>query len=149
MFSKLSSILREVLADEGGSATSNEHLYQRAMAGLLCEVAGADHELDAREEVAKTRMLSVLLDIDDEKAKSLVDQAQGESAQSVSLYDYTDKLRQLEPEQRFELIKAMWEVAYADGRLDPLEESVIRKTAELLYVDHPLFIKAKLDAQPK
>lgn len=77
MFSKLSSILREVFADEGGSATSNEHLYQRAMAGLLCEVAGADHELDAREEVAKTRMLSLLLDIDDEKAKSLVDQARG------------------------------------------------------------------------
>ncbi|MGF1706918.1 TerB family tellurite resistance protein [Enterovibrio baiacu] len=149
MFSKLSSILREVFAEDGGSAASHEHLYQRAMAGLLCEVASADHELDEREETAKTRMLSVLLDIDDEKAKSLVEQARVESSQSVSLYDYTDKLRQLEPEQRFALIKAMWEVAYADGRLDPLEESVIRKTAELLYVDHALFIKAKLEAQPE
>ena len=94
-------------------------------------------------------MLGVLLDIDDEKAKSLVEQARVESSKSVSLYDYTDKLRQLGPEQRFALIKAMWEVAYADGRLDPLEESVIRKTAELLYVDHALFIKAKLEAQPE
>ncbi len=30
----------------------------------------------------------------------------------------------------------MWEVAYADGEIDPLEDAVIRKTAELLYVDH-------------
>ncbi len=45
---------------------------------------------------------------------------------------------------RFELIKAMWEVAHADGEIDPLEDSVIRKTSELLYVDHHEFIRAKL-----
>ncbi|KXF80519.1 tellurite resistance TerB family protein [Enterovibrio coralii] len=145
MFSKLSSILREVFNEEGGNAAANEMLYQNAMAGLLCEVASADHDLDEREEAAKIKMLSALLDIDTEQATSLVQDAQVSSKQSVSLYDYTDKLRQLEQSQRYELIKAMWEVAFADGRIDPLEESVIRKTAELLYVDHALFIKAKIE----
>ncbi|MDD1780786.1 TerB family tellurite resistance protein [Enterovibrio sp. ZSDZ35] len=145
MFSKLSSILREVFNEEGGSAASNGALYQNAMAGLLCEVASADHDLDEREEAAKIKMLGALLDIDNAHATKLVQDAQISSKQSVSLYDYTDKLRQLEQSQRFELIKAMWEVAYADGKIDPLEESVIRKTAELLYVDHALFIKAKIE----
>ncbi|WP_028025514.1 tellurite resistance TerB family protein [Enterovibrio calviensis] len=147
MFSKLSSILREVFTEEGGSAASNEDRYQRAMAGLLCEVADADRELDPREEAAKTRMLTALLDIDEVAAAALVNEAKIDSSNSVSLYDYTDKLRQLDQQQRFDLVKAMWEVAYADGELDPLEDSVIRKTAELLYLDHAMFIKAKLEVQ--
>lgn len=145
MFSKLSSILKEAFFEEGGSVTSNEMRYQRAMAGLLCEVAGADHQLDQREEIAKVNLLCSLLDIDEDGAKKLVDEARNDSEQSVSLYDYTDKLRQLEQSQRYDLVKAMWEVAYADGELNPLEDSVIRKTAELLYLDHALFIKAKLE----
>ncbi|WP_394211410.1 TerB family tellurite resistance protein [Enterovibrio calviensis] len=147
MFSKLSSILREVFTEEGGSAASNEHRYQRAMAGLLCEVASADNELDPREEAAKTRMLGELLGIEEAASNSLVNEARVDASNSVSLYDYTDKLRQLDQQQRFSLVKAMWKVAYADGKLDPLEESVIRKTSELLYLDHALFIKAKLEAQ--
>ncbi|MDD1791560.1 TerB family tellurite resistance protein [Enterovibrio makurazakiensis] len=147
MFSKLSSILREVFTEEGGSVASNENRYQRAMAGLLCEVADADNELDPREEAAKTRLLAALLNIDETAASALVNDAKVDSSNSVSLYDYTDKLRQLEQPQRFDLIKAMWGVAYADGKLDPLEDSVIRKTAELLYLDHAMFIKAKLEAQ--
>ncbi len=58
----------------------------------------------------------------------------------ILLHSYV-KLTQ---ETRFELIKAMWEVAHADGEIDPLEDAVIRKAAELLYVDHSQFIRAKL-----
>ncbi|WP_154124272.1 tellurite resistance TerB family protein [Grimontia hollisae] len=145
MFSKLSSILRDVFAEEGGNVAPNKTHYQRAMAGLLCEVAGADHQLDPREESAKSNLLCALLDIEQAEAISLLTDARNDSQKAVSLYDYTDKLRQLEQAQRYALVKAMWEVAYADGRLDPLEESVIRKTAELLYLDHALFIKAKLE----
>ena len=36
------------------------------------------------------------------------------------------------------------ELILADGEIDPMEEAVIRKTAELLYVDHSAFIRAKL-----
>ncbi|POB71843.1 hypothetical protein CRN59_01860, partial [Vibrio vulnificus] len=45
--------------------------------------------------------------------------------------------------------KGMWEVAHADGEIDPLEDAVIRKTAELLYVDHSDFIRAKLQVLDK
>lgn len=145
MFSKLSSILRDVFAEEGGNVSPNEMHYQRAMAGLLCEVAGADHQLDPREESAKVNLLCALLDIDETEATTLLANARIDSKNAVSLYDYTDKLRQLEQAQRYALVKAMWEVAYADGILDPQEDAVIRKTAELLYLDHALFIKAKLD----
>ena len=43
----------------------------------------------------------------------------------------------------------MWQVAYADDHLDPIEEAVIRKVAELLYVNHSEFIRAKLSITEK
>jgi len=69
------------------------------------------------------------------------------SEKSVSLYEFTTKLRELMPEERFQLIEAMWQVAYADGIIEPMEEAVIRQVAELIYLDHSEFIRAKLSAK--
>ncbi|EEX37111.1 hypothetical protein VIB_001225 [Vibrio metschnikovii CIP 69.14] len=74
----------------------------------------------------------------------MISRAEQQIRQSASLYEFTSQLRELTQGKRFELIKAMWEVAHADGEIDPLEDAVIRKTAELLYVDHSQFIRAKL-----
>jgi uncharacterized tellurite resistance protein B-like protein len=37
----------------------------------------------------------------------------------------------------------LWQVAYADGSLDPYEEALVRKIADLIYVPHREFIQAK------
>jgi uncharacterized tellurite resistance protein B-like protein len=41
----------------------------------------------------------------------------------------------------------MWQVAYADGRLDKYEEGLIRQVAELTYVPHAEYIRTKLAAR--
>ncbi|MGR5148255.1 TerB family tellurite resistance protein [Photobacterium alginatilyticum] len=149
MFTQLRTLFRQVMhegSDGGAIDTSTMNL---AMASLLCEVANADYEIDPREESAKVHLLVNLLDIDENRANSLLDKARKQSNQSVSLYEFTTKLRALMPEQRYQLIEAMWQVAYADGVIDPLEETVIRQVAELIYVDHSEFIRAKLSAQDK
>ncbi|OZS44015.1 TerB family tellurite resistance protein [Photobacterium sanguinicancri] len=148
MFKQLRVLFRQVMhegTDGGAVDTPSMHL---AMASLLCEVASADHAIDPREEQAKAHLLTMLLDIDQDEAASLLKEAMVKSKASVSLYEFTTKLRELLPEQRYSLIEAMWEVAYADGVIDPQEEAVIRQVAELIYIDHSLFIKAKLAAQP-
>ncbi|MEZ8092856.1 TerB family tellurite resistance protein [Photobacterium swingsii] len=148
MFKQLCVLFRQVMhegTDGGAVDTPSMHL---AMASLLCEVSNADHSIDPREEQAKAHLLMMLLDIDEGEATGLLKEATVKSKASVSLYEFTTKLRELAPEQRYSLIEAMWEVAYADGVIDPLEEAVIRQVAELIYIDHSLFIKAKLAAQP-
>ncbi|POF58860.1 hypothetical protein CRN58_11840, partial [Vibrio vulnificus] len=120
-----------------------------AIASLLCEVAGADYQIDEREQAVKRQLLKRLLNLDDTQVEALLTQAQSGVAESASLYDFTSQLRELSQEVRFDLIKGMWEVAHADGEIDPLEDAVIRKTAELLYVDHSEFIRAKLQVLDK
>lgn len=141
LFSKLESAFAADLGQQGDQAGLSRH---QAMAGLLSEVAMADHDIDEREKETKKARICQLLSLEATQAESLLDQARQHSEHATSLYEYTDKLRDLDPHTRILLIEAMWSVAYADENIDPLEEAVIRKTAELLYVDHADFIRAKL-----
>ena len=148
MFNSLTSMFKQLI--EGQDLSKNQGTSPNiAVASLLCEVAGADHQINDSERVAKLQLLQRLLDLDEEQAKALLEQAEPKVEQSVSLYDFTSQLRDLSQAVRIDLIKAMWEVAHADGEIDPIEDSVIRKTAELLYVDHSDFIKTKLNVLGK
>jgi uncharacterized tellurite resistance protein B-like protein len=42
----------------------------------------------------------------------------------------------------------LWSVAYADDKLDRYEEYYVRKIADLLYISHSDYIKAKLSVMP-
>ena len=148
MFTSLKTVFKQLLEgqDLSPSTDSSPNL---AMAALLCEVSSADYQIEDREKQAKVSLLQNLLSIEKDEATRLITQATEKVKESASLYDFTSKLRELEQETRFELIKAMWSVAYADGHIDPLEDAVIRKVAELLYVDHSEFIRAKIQVTSK
>lgn len=142
MFNAITSMFKQLL--EGQDLSQQKTSPNLAIACLLSEVAGADHQIAEQEQQAKLALLQRLLGIDEEESNQLISHADEQIRHSASLYDFTSQLRELTQETRFELIKAMWEVAHADGEIDPLEDAVIRKAAELLYVDHSQFIRAKL-----
>ncbi|WP_159652037.1 tellurite resistance TerB family protein [Vibrio atypicus] len=145
MLNSITKLFKQLLEgnDLGNHSATDPNL---AIACLLCEVAGADHQVGEEEKEAKLRLLSKLLNLEPNNAQALLARANTSSQESASLYDFTSQLRELDQETRFALIEAMWEVANADGKIDPLEDAVIRKAAELLYVDHSEFIRAKLSA---
>ncbi|MGR5287907.1 TerB family tellurite resistance protein [Vibrio maritimus] len=143
MFNAITSLFKQLIEGDDLSKTHGVS-PNLAIASLLCEVSKADYQVDEEEEAAKRQLVVRLLGIEDSEAEGLLTQATEQTQNSASLYDFTSSLRELGQEKRFELIKAMWEVANADGVIDPLEDSVIRKVAELLYVDHSEFIRAKI-----
>ncbi|MGF1754724.1 TerB family tellurite resistance protein [Vibrio makurazakiensis] len=148
MFNSITSLFKELIdgKDLGRAQAVSPNL---AIACLLCEVAGADNEINAQEKEAKLHLVEKLLSLDEDSAQQLLEKAEQHVAQSASLYDFTSQLRELSHDVRIQLIEGMWEVAHADGEIDPLEDSVIRKAADLLYVNHSDFIKAKLNAIDK
>ncbi len=150
MLTQIRSLFRQVLGGDSNQLDESDiHAMNLAMASLLCEVANADHNIDPREEKTNLRLLTQLLDLNEDTAGQLLEDALQESCQSVSLYQFTDHLRDLLPEQRYALIEAMWQVAYADEHIDPQEEAVIRQVAELIYLDHNEFIRAKISAKKR
>ena len=116
-----------------------------AVATLLVEIARADFEVDASERTAIRRMLAGAYGLDPDSAGALLAQAERAAEEAVSLYEFTRRLNdELSPAEKVEIVEMLWRVAYADGRLDKYEEHLVRKAADLLYVPHRRFIRAKL-----
>lgn len=57
--------------------------------------------------------------------------------------------RELSAQGKRDLMGWLWRVACADGRIDPHEEHLLRKLADLLHVSHTDFIRSKLAAQER
>ena len=139
--------LFEVPATE--SEAERAHRLQLAAAALLVETARADFSEDEIEEAALRRLLCETLDLSLQEVDQLVRQAGEQLDEATSLYDFTRVINDhYSAAQKLELISSMWRVAYADGRLDKYEEYLIRQVAELTYVPHSDYIRAKLAAKP-
>lgn len=145
MLSKLSRFFERHLQPAGDASPSMSFAQkQLAVAALLIEVATADHVMDEAELNALISLLERKFSLPHERLVELADLAKAEAADATSIYQFTQLINsECTPQEKFELIKGMWEIAYADNQLDKYEEYVIRKVADLIHVSHSEFIRAK------
>lgn len=136
------------LQPAGGSSTLSHEQKHLAVAALLIEVAMADHVFDDRELATLEQHLQQKFAIPSAQIRELIELAREESAQATSLHQFTQLIHQhCTNAEKFELLVSMWELAFADNELNKYEEYVIRKVAELIYVSHSEFIRAKQHAK--
>ena len=118
-----------------------------AIAVLLLECARADFENQPVELQAVRQALSEQFGVAGDALDTLVGEAGAAARDAVSLHGPVSRLNQsLSLEEKRELMQWLWRVAAADGRVDPQEEGLLRKLADLLYIAHADFIRAKLAA---
>jgi uncharacterized tellurite resistance protein B-like protein len=140
MFDRLLGLL-------GGTTTPAREApsEQLAVALLLLELARSDFDFPEVERIKIRDLLAQRYQLDVAQADALLQQAQTTEQEAVSLYDYVQALNtRLDPTAKREVMEMLWQVAYADGRLDKYEESLLRKLAGLLYVSDQDYIRAKL-----
>lgn len=119
---------------------------QLAAATLLIELSRADYQRDPEEQVAIETALKKSFELSDNQLTKLIDLAEQENRDATSLYQFTNLIKdEYSLEQRFQLVKMLWQVAIADGEISKYEDHLIRKIADLIYLPHSQFIKAKLD----
>jgi uncharacterized tellurite resistance protein B-like protein len=126
------------------TAGPDRHGLQLAAAALLFEVLRADDDEHPDERAMLEQALRKAFSLSDRETSELAELADCEAAESVSLFQFTGLINQhFSAEEKVQLAEMLWQVAYADGRLDPYEEATVRKIAELLHVPHRDFIRAK------
>lgn len=119
-----------------------------AAQALLFEVVWADHEVDQQELAAMETLLSETFDLKPADVTELSVKAKVLHEQAVGLHEFTSALNEhMDHDSKYEVILSMWKVAHADQQIDALEEHIIRRTADLLYVSHSRFIEAKITAR--
>ena len=135
----------------GLSDTEEENVgidTSRAAAALMVEVMAVDHEWHELEIEKIEELLQTSLNLETEEAKTVVAEVLDAQKTQHDLFQFTSAINSgYGLEQKFELLKCLWRVAYADGRVDAYEEHIIRRLADLIHMPHSQFIRAKVEAR--
>ena len=145
LFDAFRSLVDEVDGDDSQHTNEDIHL---AAAALMMEVARSDTTTRDIELKTLADILQSRFNIPADKVAKLVDAAGDKVETAHDLYQFTqlinDHFRYAEKE---DLIFSMWQVAYADGHIEAIEDHIIRRVAGLVHLDHADFIRLKLKAR--
>jgi len=101
---------------------------------LMFEIAISDGTLD-ESELKLIKKRADLIAKEDEKTSSIVKKIIDETEDSVSLYPTIKKINDSYTfEEKVELLTILWELVAADSIIDPYEENLYFKIAELIKI---------------
>jgi uncharacterized tellurite resistance protein B-like protein len=130
--------LKAWLTDGDWRASDGLDELRLAVAALLVEAGQIDGPFDATERATVRRILQRHFALDDAAAVALEQAGEQRAERSTQLFGATRLINgRFTDARRVELVEMLWEVAYADGVLDPLEDTMLRRVAGLVDVsDH-------------
>jgi uncharacterized tellurite resistance protein B-like protein len=135
-------------AEAKTSTGDDAHSIQFATAALLMEVSRSD---EGHKEVEKDAILSILqrlFEFSDIEVAQLMDLAEDASEEAHDLYSFTRLINDhYDYSAKEQLVVNMWEIAFADGRVDAFEEHIIRRISGLVHLANEDFIRAKIVAR--
>ena len=153
MLSRIQQFFERHIAEPGSAAHSEaerEHGYQLATAALLIEMSRADNVVLAVERTAVAQAVRRAFDLDQAGTEELVRLAETQADEATSLYEFTRLINaHFNDRQKEHVVELLWHVAFADGEIDKYEEHLVRKIADLIYVPHIAFMRAKHHAKTR
>ena len=127
-----------------GESSDLDHQLKMATAALLIEMMQQDNQVHLEEIEAAKMALKEKFELSDEESHALFKLAEAEAAEAVDYHQFTRLIaKEFTQAQKIKVIELLWSVAYADSHLDQYEEHMVRKIADLIYVSHKDFMKAK------
>ncbi|QPC42255.1 TerB family tellurite resistance protein [Kaustia mangrovi] len=119
--------------DQGSGATDRS--LELAMAALLVRASVIDQDPAPEEARRIEALLAERFELSREAVEALMQEAREEEAEAVDLYRFTRVVTEnLDQEGRKSLVEMLWDVVLADGRVDPFEENLVWRVAELIGV---------------
>ena len=126
------------------SEDKKEEQLRLASVALFMEMLRIDDQYVPQERELILRLVQKNFSLNAEQASSLIESADQQSKQATDYFQFTSLInKQCTLDQKISLIESLWKIAYSDGMLDPEEEYLVRKIADLLHVPHIDFILAK------
>ena len=109
--------------------------HRLAVAALLVEVARADGHFSIDERKQIEAVLAERLGLSPADVEELATEAEGAAESAADWHGFTRELTRVYSEaERIAVLEMLWDVVDADGRVDVLEASLMRRLPALLYV---------------
>ncbi len=147
------NFLKEILQgpSEGvhqASAQNYELKLQIATCALFLELAHADEEFSLEEEEKIIQIMKETFELNEKYVLDLIELSKEHVNKSVSVYEFTDIVnKNFSFNEKFELVKNLWRLIYADENLSSHEEYFVRKVSGNLHLHHQELIGAKLEVK--
>jgi uncharacterized tellurite resistance protein B-like protein len=144
-------LLKKFFAPSEAADLSEERKIWVATAAVFVEIATADGEFDASEKALILKQLKDVHQLSAEVAQEILLEAEKASKNKIDLWQFTRTInKNFTPAQRLLIVENLWNLVLVDGQLNQHEEYLTSKLADLLHVNRPDFIAAKLKAlRPK
>ena len=111
---------------------------------LAFEVAASDNDIDLKEKELILNKIKENIDTDVLSSDEVFEIIKNENEAKVSFYDLIYEMnKNLAKDEKEEVIRLLWETAYADDILEADEERVIRRSAEMLGIKSSIVLKIK------
>ncbi len=147
MIDRLFDFFENLVADEIQEEDASEAIALAA-ASLMMEVARSDSDKQDIELETIGSILRETFSVDPATVDALLTSASDKVEAANDLYQFTQLINDNYSYQDKEaLILAMWEVAYADGHIQAIEDHIIRRVAGLVHIAHADFIRLKIQAR--
>jgi uncharacterized tellurite resistance protein B-like protein len=152
VFDAVKRFVENLSGAEGLAREFDEDDYRLAAAALLIHVANADGRIDLAERRKLQRIIKERFGFDAASAANLIAAAEQSDREAVDFYHFTSVLkRALDEVGRLKMVEKLWEIAFADGAVDELEENTIWRIAELLGVTgrDRVWLRQKVAREPR
>lgn len=144
-FTKLVQSIKTSLTDTSAGPRERHEPLRLATAAVLLDIGYADGELSASEDDDLAGYLAQRFELSPDDTKELVSAAQEIRARTIDHFALTSFIRKnASLEERIEIVKTMWRMVYADGKLTDYESYLVRKLADLMGLEHHVMIAAKV-----
>ena len=132
MFESFKSFVSDFVDGEKHPSQFADNDYRLAAVALLVHAAAIDGDVSQRERDKLHSVVKRRFNLDDALADELIDKATQAEHEAVDLYHFTSLLnRTLDEAGRARVIEMMWEIVYADGRRDELEDNLLWRAAAM------------------
>ncbi|MGP8232913.1 MAG: TerB family tellurite resistance protein [Methylovirgula sp.] len=134
MFDQIKNFVAELTgAPEARSFSPDD--FRLAAVALLVHLASADGTFSAPEHKRLRDIIETRFGLDAGTTSRLIELGEVQDRQAVDFFHFTHALtKALDQDGRQKIITMMWEIAFADGTVTEVEESVVARIADLLGV---------------
>ena len=142
--------IKALLKNATGSGREGTELpdEQLAVCAILLEVAYADQEFAPEAFRVITDQLKSYFGLGQEGVEELIALAEQERRAATDIWPFTRKIaKEYTPDKKEALLTIVWQVIFADGKLDPYEDQLARRFQSMLSVNHSVLMAAKAKAR--
>jgi len=145
MFNLKKRLLKTSEEDSAAQEQDEFERIQIATCIILLEVAKSDDEFSSIEKTTLTAILKKKFEISAEAAEELMEIANRKREESIDLWKFTHLINEnYTKEEKRKIVEAVWQIIYADEKLDKYEDHLVHRLAKLLQLKHKDLIETKL-----